>query len=62
MRRSQGKVRKLVASNSETTDPQTIEDKIVFFYKSLFKSNIKKTLSEQANFLDTLQIPKLSDV
>ena len=62
MRRSQGKVQKLIVSNCETIDPQTIEDEIVFFYKSLFKNNIKKTLSEQTNFLDTLQIPKLSDV
>ena len=30
-----------------------------FFHKSLFENNIKKTLSEQKNFLDTLK--KLSD-
>ena len=54
MRGSQGKVRKLIVSNHEIADPQLIEQK-------LFKNNIKKTLSEQTNFLDTLQIPKLSD-
>ena len=60
---SQGKVRKLIVSNHEIADPQLIEQEIeqVFFYKSLFKNNIKKTLSEQTNFLDTLQISKLSD-
>ena len=57
VRGSQGKVRKLIVSNH---DPQLIEQEIVFFYKSLFKNNIKKTLSEQTNFLDTLQIPKLT--
>ena len=31
------------------------------YYKSIFKNNIKKILSEQTNFLDTLQIPKLSE-
>ena len=61
VRGSQGKVRKLIVSNHEIADPQLIEQEIVFFYKSLFKNNIKKTLSEQTNFLDTLQIPKLSD-
>ena len=61
VRGSQGKVRKLIVSNHEIADPQLIEQEIVFFYKSLFKNNIKKTLSEQKNFLDTLQIPKLSD-
>ena len=61
VRGSQGKVRKLIVSNHEIADPQLIEQEIVFFYKSLFKNNIKKMLSEQTNFLDTLQIPKLSD-
>ena len=61
MRGSQGKFRKLIVSNHEIADPQLIEQEIVFFYKSLFKNNIKKRLSEQTNFLDTLQIPKLSD-
>ena len=61
VRGSQGKVRKLIVSNHEIADPQLIEQEIVFFYKTLFKNNIKKTLSEQTNFLDTLQIPKLSD-
>ena len=63
VRGSQRKVRKLIVSNHEIADPQLIEQEIekAFFYKSLFKSNIKKTLSEQTNFLDTLQIPKLSD-
>ena len=58
MRGSQGKVRKLIASNQEISDPQKIEYN--FFYKSLFKNNINKTLSEQTNFPDTLQIPELS--
>ena len=60
---SQGKVRKLIVSNHEIADPQLIEQEIeqIFFYKSLFKNNIKKTLSEQTNFLETLQISKLSD-
>ena len=58
VRVSQGKVPKLIISNRKITDPRTIEHK---FYKSLFKKHIKKTLSEQTNFLDTLQIPKLSD-
>ena len=57
----QGKVRKLFVSNNKITDPQTTEQDIVFFYESLFKNSIKKTLSEQATFLDTLQILKLSD-
>ena len=57
----QGKVRKLIVSNHEINDPQTIEQQIVFFYKRLFKNSIKKTLSERTNFLDTLQTPKLSD-
>ena len=61
VRGSQGKVRKLIISNHEIADPQLIEQEIVFFYKSLFKNNIKKTLSEQINFLDSLQISKLSD-
>ena len=61
VRGSQGKVRKLIVSNHEIADPQLIEQEIVFFYKSLFKNNIKKTLSKQTNLLDTLQIPKLSD-
>ena len=62
VRGSQGKVRKLIASNHKITDPQTIEHQKGFFYKSLFKNKnkTKKTLSEQTNFLDTLQIPKLS--
>ena len=38
-------------------DPQLIEKEIIFSYKN----NIKKTLPERTNFLDTLQIPKLSD-
>ena len=45
VRGSQGKVRKLIVSNREIADPQLIEQEIVFFYKSLFKNNIKKTLS-----------------
>ena len=60
VRGPQGKVRELIVSNHEITDPQTTEQEIVFFYKSLFKNKIKKTLSEQTSFLDTLQIPKLS--
>ena len=60
MRGSQGKVSKLIVSNHEITDPK-ISEREIFFYKSLFKNSIKKTLSEQTNFLDTLQIPKLSD-
>ena len=55
VRGSQRKVCKLIVSNREIADPQLIEQ------ESLFKNNIKKTLSEQTNFLDTLQIPKLSD-
>ena len=58
VRGSQGKVRKLIVSNHEIANPQLNQ---LFFYKSLFKNNIKKTLSEQTNFLNTLQIPKLSD-
>ena len=46
MRGSQRKVHKLIGSNHKITDLQTME---------------KKTSSEQANFLDTLQTPKLSD-
>ena len=58
VRGSQGKVRKLIVSNHEIANPQLNQ---LFFYKNLFKNNIKKTLSEQTNFLNTLQIPKLSD-
>ena len=43
--------RKFIVNIREITDP----------YKRLFKNNIKKTLSEQTKFLDTLQISKLSD-
>ena len=60
MQGSQGKVHKLVANNHRITDHSKIEHKI-FFYKSIFKNNIKKTLSEQTNFSVTLQIPKISD-
>ena len=38
----------------------TMEQEI-FFHKSLFKNNIKKTSLEQTKFLDTLQIPELPD-
>ena len=47
-----GKVGKLVSSKHKITDSRKIE---------LLEKNIKKTLSEQTNFSDTLQIPKLSD-
>ena len=47
VRGSQGKVRKLIVSNHEITDPQAIEQEIVFFYRSLFKNSIKKMLPEQ---------------
>ena len=43
--------RKFIVNIREITDP----------YKRLFKNNIKKTLSEQTKFLDTLQISKLSN-
>ena len=54
VRGSQGKVCKLIASNHEMTDPQTIEREIVFFYKTLFRNNIKKASSKHTNSLDTL--------
>ena len=41
VRGSQGKVHKLIVSNHEIADPQLIEQEF-FFYKSLFKNNIKK--------------------
>ena len=42
VRGPQGKVRELIVSNHEITDPQTTEQEIVFFYKSVFKNSIKK--------------------
>ena len=42
VRGPQRKVRELIVSNHEITDPQTTEQEIVFFYESVFKNSIKK--------------------
>ena len=56
-----GKSVNILQVSTRLLTPKNRARYIVFFYKNLFENNDKKTLSEQSNFSDTLQIPKLSD-
>ena len=50
VRGSSGRVRKLFVSYHKITDPQTFEQEIVFFYKSLSKNNIKRRYQKRQTF------------
>ena len=60
MQISQGKVCKLILSYHKITDPQTIEYEKVFC-TAFSNTTQKRHYQNRQTFLDTLQIPKLSD-
>ena len=54
-------IRKLVDNNIELTDTKDILHKIHSFYSNLFDRKIAKSNADCINFLDTLNLPLISD-
>ena len=60
-RSAQNTIKKLIIDNTDVTDRTCILNHIKDFYELLFKKREQKTMAEVKDFLNAINVPKLSE-
>ena len=60
-RSAQNTIKKLIIDNTDVTDHTCILNHIKDFYELLFKKREQKTMAEVKDFLNAINVPKLSE-
>ena len=60
-RGAQNTIKKFIIDDTEVTDQTCILNHIKDFYEALFKKREQKTTAEIKNFLNAIDVPKLSE-
>ena len=60
-RGAQNTIKKLITDDTEVTDQTCILNHIKDFYEALFKKREQKTTAEIKDFLNVIDVPKLSE-
>ena len=56
----QGQIRKLIVNNQEIKDQNKIQNKLLFFYETLFRNTSANTSEDCESFLNDAFVPKLN--
>ena len=56
----QGQIRKLIVNNPEITHQNKIQNKLIFFYETLFRNTSTSTSDDCKRFLNEVSTPKLN--
>ena len=59
-RRIQGQIRKRIVNDQEITDQKKIQNKLLFFYETLFRNTSANTSEDCESFLNEVFVPKLN--